>query len=64
VRAALGTAAVLVPAWVMITRWSTLVAGHPAHPGLLAVLVLVGVVLLGRTGAGAFITVLASGRCR
>lgn len=50
VRAGLGAACLLVPAWVAVTRWSTLVAGHPAYPGLLAVLVLVGVVLLARVG--------------
>jgi hypothetical protein len=46
----LGAACLLVPAWVALTRWSTLVAGHPAYPVLLAVLVVVGVVLLVRAG--------------
>lgn len=49
-RAGLGAAGVLVPAWVALTRWPTLVAGHPAYPVLLAVLAVVGVVLLLRRG--------------
>jgi hypothetical protein len=48
VRVGLGAACLLVPAWVAITRWSTLIAGHPAYPVLLAVLVLLGVLLLVR----------------
>lgn len=54
VRALLGAACVLVPAWVALTRWSTLVAGHPAYPVLLAVLCLLGVVLLARIGRARF----------
>jgi dienelactone hydrolase len=50
VRAVLGVVCLLVPAWVVVTRWSTLVAGHPAYPVLLAVLVVIGVVLLVRLG--------------
>ncbi|WP_214405414.1 alpha/beta hydrolase [Pseudonocardia lacus] len=47
-RLALGAACLLVPAWVALSRWSTTVAGHPAYPVLLAVLVVVGAVLLVR----------------
>jgi hypothetical protein len=50
VRAGLGAACLLVPAWVAVTRWSTLAAGHPAYPVVLAVLVLLGVLLLARVG--------------
>jgi hypothetical protein len=50
VRVLLGAACVLVPAWVALTRWSALVAGHPVYPVLLAVLCLLGVVLLARIG--------------
>jgi hypothetical protein len=45
---ALGAGCVLVPAWVAGTRWSTLAAGHPAHPVLLGALAALGVVLLVR----------------
>lgn len=45
-RGAVGAGCVLVPGWVAVTRWSTLVAGHPAYPVLLGVLVVVGVGLL------------------
>jgi hypothetical protein len=50
VRALLGAACLLVPAWVALTRWSALVAGHPAYPVLLVVLGLLAVVLLARVG--------------
>ena len=42
----LGLACLAVPAGAAATRWSTLVAGHPAYPVLLGVVALVGVVLL------------------
>ena len=53
VRAGLGAACLLVPAWVALTRWSALVAGHPAYPVLLVVLGLLAVLLLARVGRGA-----------
>ncbi len=34
-----------VPAWVALTRWDALLAGHPAYPVLLVVTALVGIVL-------------------
>jgi hypothetical protein len=43
---ALGLACVATAGWVAVTRWSTLVAGHPAYPVLLVAVVLVGVALL------------------
>jgi len=46
IRAALGLACLAVVAGVAITRWSTLLAGHPAYPLLLGAVVLVGVALL------------------
>jgi hypothetical protein len=65
VRAALGAACLLVPGWVALTRWSTLLAGHPAYPALLAALVLLGVLLLVRArrprSAGRWATVRRAG---
>ena len=43
---ALGLACVATAGWVAVTRWSTLVAGHPVYPVLLVAVVLVGVALL------------------
>jgi hypothetical protein len=48
VRAGLGAACLLVPAWVAATRWPVLVTGHPAYPVLLAVLAALGLLLLAR----------------
>jgi Alpha/beta hydrolase family len=51
----LGLACVAVPAWVAVTRWDALLAGHPAYPVLLGVVALVGVVVAWRRprrGAG------------
>jgi len=45
-RSTLGAGCVLVAAWVAVTRWSTLVAGHPAYPVLLGALAVLGVALL------------------
>lgn len=41
-------AAVVVSAWITATRWSTLLAGHPAYPALLAAVALGGVVAAAR----------------
>ena len=46
IRAALGLACLAVVAGVAVTRWSTLLAGHPAYPVLLGAVFLVGVALL------------------
>ena len=45
-RVLLGAACLAVPGWVAATRWSTLVAGHPAYPAVLAGVVVAGVALL------------------
>ncbi|MCO1656287.1 alpha/beta hydrolase [Pseudonocardia humida] len=50
VRAGLGAACLLVVAWVAVSRWSALAAGHPAYPLLLVALALLGVVLPARIG--------------
>ena len=47
IRVVLGLACVAVAAGVAVTRWSTLVAGHPAYPVLLGAILLAGVALLG-----------------
>jgi Alpha/beta hydrolase family len=46
IRVLLGLACAAVVAWVAGTRWSTVLAGHPAYPVLLAVVTVVGGVLL------------------
>jgi hypothetical protein len=46
IRILLGLACVAVVAWVAGTRWSTLVAGHPAYPVLLLAVAVVGLALL------------------
>jgi pimeloyl-ACP methyl ester carboxylesterase len=46
IRVALGLACLAVPAGVAVTRWSTIVAGHPAYPVLLGVVFLIGAALL------------------
>jgi len=45
-RVVLGLACLAVPAGVALTRWSTLVTGHPAYPVLLGALVLAGIALV------------------
>ena len=45
VRAALAVACLGVALWVAVTRWTTLLAGHPAYPALLGVIALVGVAI-------------------
>ncbi|MET0191571.1 MAG: alpha/beta hydrolase [Pseudonocardia sediminis] len=47
-RVLLGAAAVAVVIWVLLTRWSALLAGHPAYPVLLVLVALAGVFLLVR----------------
>lgn len=44
-RAVLALACIAVALWVAVTRWDTLLAGHPAYPVLLGAIALVGVVL-------------------
>lgn len=46
VRIVCGIACLAVPGWVAATRWSTLVAGHPAYPVLLVIVALLGAALL------------------
>lgn len=46
IRLLLGLACVAVATWVAVTRWSTLVAGHPAYPVLLAAVTLAGLTLV------------------
>jgi Alpha/beta hydrolase family len=46
IRVLLGLACAAVVVWVAGTRWSTLLAGHPAYPVLLAVVAVVGGALL------------------
>ncbi len=46
IRVALGLAGIAVAAGVAATRWSALVAGHPAYPVLLAAVLLIGIALL------------------
>ena len=41
-----GLAAVGVAAWVAVTRWTTVAAGHPAYTWLLVALAVAGVVML------------------
>lgn len=45
VRLLLASACVGVPGWVLVTRWASVVHGHPAYPVLLAALVVAGVVI-------------------
>ncbi len=44
-RSLLAVACVAVAVWVAITRWATLLAGHPAYPVLLAAIAVAGIVL-------------------
>lgn len=44
-RVALSVACLAVVLWVAVTRWDTLLSGHPAYPVVLGVVGLVGVVL-------------------
>ena len=46
VRVLLGLACAAVAGWVALTRWSTLLAGHPAYPVLLGAVTLTGLTLL------------------
>ena len=46
IRVALGLACLAVTAGIATARWSTLVAGHPAYPVLLAAVLLTGIALL------------------
>lgn len=46
IRVMLGLACVAVVGWVAVTRWSTLLTGHPAYPVLLGAVALAGLALL------------------
>jgi hypothetical protein len=46
IRVVLGLACLAVVAGIAVTRWSTLLAGHPAYPILLAAVLLAGLALL------------------
>ncbi len=47
-RATSALACLAIVVWVAVTRWDTLLAGHPAYPVLLGAVALVGVVLAAR----------------
>jgi len=49
IRVALGLACLAVATGVAVTRWLTLLAGHPAYPVLLGAVFLIGVALLSTT---------------